>query len=101
MSYHEKAGNEFMCVSSNCGTTPRYLDFTSVAGVITLPFKSGGSAAPRDFTYTRYGNDFVLSCLPGSGSCSADTATQNAITTLGTAGAETYRQQIAAALATW
>jgi beta-lactamase class A len=102
MSYHEKAGNEFMCVLASCsGGTAQYLEFTSVAGVITLPFKSGGATVPRDFVYTRFGNDFILPCLPGSGACSADLSAQAAIGTLGAHGAETYRQQIAAALATW
>ena len=102
MSYHEKPGNEFMCVLASCtSSSAQYLDFTSVAGVITLPFKSGGTTTPRDFVYMRFGNDFILPCVPGSGSCSADVAAQDAIGTLGTQGAETYRQQIAAALATW
>ncbi len=101
MTYQEKAGNEFMCVVVSCNSSPQYLDFTSVAGVIRLPFKSGGTVVPRDFVYMRFGNDFVLPCVPGSGACAADVAAESAISTLGTAGAETYRQQIAAALATW
>jgi hypothetical protein len=101
MNYREKAGNEFECVSSNCSTDPMYLDFTSVAGRITLPFKSGGAITPVDYVYGRFANDFVLDCLPGSGSCPGDTDVTSAISTLGKTGAETYRQQIAAALATW
>lgn len=102
MSYHEKAGNEFMCVLASCGGgNAQYLDFTSVSGVISLPFKSGGVTVPRDFVYTRFGSDFILPCVPGSGACKADVAAQDAIGTLGVDGAETYRQQIAAALSTW
>jgi hypothetical protein len=101
MSYHEKAGNEFMCVSVNCSTNPQYLDFTSVSGTINLPFKSAGTIVPTYFVYSRFGNDFVLPCLPGSGSCSADRAAQNAVSTLQAGGAETYRQEIAVALTTW
>jgi hypothetical protein len=101
MSYHEKAGNEFMCVSSNCASNPQYLDFTSISGVMVLPFKSAGNVVPTDFVYARFGNDFVLPCVPGSGGCAADTAELTAITTVAAGGAETYRQQIAAALATW
>ena len=101
MSYREKAGNEFQCVSSNCGTTPMYLDFTSISGTITLPFKSGATVVPTDYVYARFGNDYVLPCLPGSSACPADSREVSAISTLGTWGAETYRQAIAAALATW
>jgi hypothetical protein len=78
-----------------------YLDFTSIAGRMTLPFKSAGTIVPTDYVYGRFGNDFVIDCVPGSGSCAADTNELNAINTLGLWGAETYRQQIAAALATW
>jgi hypothetical protein len=101
MSYHEKAGNEFMRVSNTCSATPQFIDFTGVSGVITLPFKSGGVITRVDSVYARFDDDFVLPCLPGSGGCSQDTNAQSAITTLGTWGAENYRQQIAAALATW
>ncbi len=102
MSYREKAGNEFQCVLMSCtSTTSLYLDFTSVSGRITLPFKSGGVITPVDYVYGRFANDFLIPCLPGSGSCSADTKATAAITTLGTVGAEIYRQQIAAALVTW
>jgi hypothetical protein len=101
MQYHEKAGNEFMCVSSDCNTTPQYLDFTSVSGVMVLPFKSSGTIVPTDYVYTRFGNDFVVSCVPGSSGCPDDTAEVVAITTVDAGGAETYRQQIAAALTTW
>jgi len=101
MNYREKAGNEFQCVSANCSTTPEYLDFTSVAGRMTLPFKSAGVIVPTDYVYGRFGNDFIIDCVPGSGGCAADTDELSAIDTLGKWGAETYRQQIAAALATW
>jgi hypothetical protein len=101
MDYREKAGNEFQCVSSNCSTNPMYLDFTSVSGRMTLPFKSGGVIVLHDYVFGRFGNDFVLGCLPGSGACPADVKAQSAIGTLGSRGAETLRQQIAAALVTW
>ena len=101
MSYREKAGNEFQCVSADCGTSPMYLDFTSVAGEMTLPFKSGGNLVPTDYVYGRFANDFVIDCVPGSSACASDTNEVSAISTLGKWGSETYRQQIAAALATW
>ena len=108
MSYHEKAGNEFMCVSSSCGSNAQFLDFTGVAGVMTLPFKANGTTVPTSFVYDRYGTDFVLPCVPGSDACTADHAAQDAIqtgassqSTLGVNGAETFRAEVAAALATW
>jgi beta-lactamase class A len=101
MAYREKAGNEFQCVSINCGTTPQYLDFTAVAGRMTLPFKSGGNIVSTSYVYGRFANDFILGCLPGSGACAKDVKVTAAITTLGTGGVETYRAAIAAALATW
>jgi hypothetical protein len=100
MRYREKAGNEFQCVSSNCGTSPQYLEFTSVSGRIQLPIKSGANTVLLSYVYGRYANDFVLPCFPGSG-CPADTKVTAAISTLGTGGAETYRSAIANALTTW
>jgi hypothetical protein len=95
MSYREKAGNEFECLSAtDC------IDYTSIAGRITLPFKVAGNIVPTDYVYGRFGNDFALACVPGSG-CRGDLNQANAINTLGNGGAETYRQQIAAALTTW
>jgi hypothetical protein len=101
MDYREKAGNEFQCTATDCSATPAYLDFTSVSGRITIPFKSAGTIVPHDYVYGRFGNDFVINCVPGSGACSADVNAQRAIGTLGPWGAETYRAQIAAAIATW
>lgn len=43
----------------------------------------------------------AVSCVPGSSGCPDDTAEVVAITTIDAGGAETYRQQIAAALTTW
>ena len=95
MSYREKAGNEFECYSStDC------IDYTSIAGRITLPFKAAGTIVPTDYVYGRFGNDFALPCVPGTG-CPADLKQADAINTLGTKGSETYRQAIATALATW
>ena len=100
MSYREKAGNEFQCVSSNCATNSQYLDFTAVAGRIVLPVKSGGNTIPTSYLYGRYANDFIDPCLPGSG-CPLDTRITDVISTLGTRGSETYRAAIANALTTW
>jgi hypothetical protein len=58
------------------------------------------SATPETFTVTMVADSGDYK-LPGSGGCAADTNELSAIDTLGKWGAETYRQQIAAALATW
>jgi hypothetical protein len=53
----------------------------------------------REHARAGFVNDLVIPCVVNSG-CAAETRAHSAIDTLGT-GAETFRSEIRAALATW
>jgi hypothetical protein len=96
VDYREKGGTYFFCLVDGCTT---YKTDIMVSGRITLPFKASGTVVPTSFVYGRFVNDLVIPCVVNSG-CAAETKAHSAIDTLGT-GAESFRSEIRAALATW
>lgn len=95
-SARDKGGSYDVCPSSG-PCSPPYVYDRADAGVLTLPFKSGGTIVPHTYTYGWWVNNLLVPCAFGT-SCAALTQADN---TTGIVRAEELRSQVRAALKTW
>lgn len=95
-SARDKGGSYDVCPSSG-PCSPPYVYDRADAGVLTLPFKSGGTIVPHTYTYGWWVNGLLVPCEFGVG-CAALT---QADSTTGVVRAEEFRAQVRAALKTW
>lgn len=91
-----KGGSYDMCFpTGDC--SPPYNYVRSNAGVLTLPFKSSGAAAPRTYAFGWWVNNLKIPCSFGT----ACTAKNQADNTTAKFNPEIFRAQVRAALQTW
>jgi hypothetical protein len=97
-----KGGSYGTCLPNSAGDCGQQVTIRSAAGLIEIPFKSGGVAAPRVYSYANLISDVPVTCWEDSNpdfvSCSSET---NYVKAFSAAQPELFRDIVRAGLQTW
>jgi beta-lactamase class A len=97
-----KGGSYGTCLPDSAGDCGQRVTIRSAAGLIEIPFKSGGVAAPRVYSYANLISDVPVTCWEDSNpdfvSCPSET---NYVNAYNAAQPELFRDIVRAGLQTW
>jgi beta-lactamase class A len=97
-----KGGSYGTCLPDSAGGCGQQVTIRSAAGLIEIPFRSGGVAAPRVYSYANLISDVPVTCWedknPDFVSCPSET---NYVNAFSAAQPELFREVVRAGLQTW
>jgi len=97
-----KSGGYGTCLPDSAGDCGQKVTIRSAGGLIEIPFKSGGVAAPRVYSYSNLISDVPVTCWEDSNpdfvSCPSET---NYVNAYSAAQPELFRDIVRAGLQTW
>jgi hypothetical protein len=97
-----KGGSYGTCLPNSAGDCGQQVTIRSAAGLIEFPFRSGGVAAPRVYSYANLISDVPVTCWEDSNpafvSCPSET---NYVNAYSAAQPELFREIVRAGLQTW
>jgi beta-lactamase class A len=97
-----KGGSYGTCLPNSAGDCGQRVTIRSAAGLIEIPFRSAGVAAPRVYSYANLISDVPVSCFEDSNpafvSCPSET---NYVNAYRAAQPELFREIVRAGLQTW